>query len=277
MADKEDSIHIKIRIDVDEKDKQFVENLSQDIAKSDETRVTKKQKKQELIGPPTKDEFETRELEKRIKDINKKIRAKEKPKDLESLKKELKTKETALYLKQLREGHVGKIHNFTSTQFANLKQAATNPGVFILGAFTKKLGKVGGALAKGGLYGMIALIAYETFLFALDQFMQPGRWLDRRFKRIARLETMNFYQRTLQEELRHGYQEIRVTTMQGLRGGASQVNGNLFEFSSGATGILQSTPYRNSQQIYQSQNASGLTTDSQGNPRRRIVTAGWYG
>ena len=101
--------------------------------------------------------------------------------------------------------------------------------------------------------------------------MKPGRPLDRRFKRIARLETMNFYERQLQEELRHGYQEIRVTTMPGLRGGQSQVNGNLFEFSSGATGIIQSSPYRSSQDIYRSNNSDGSVTDRQGNPRRRSV------
>ena len=106
--------------------------------------------------------------------------------------------------------------------------------------------------------------------------MQPGRMLDRRFKRIARIETMNFYERQLQEELRHGYQEIRVTTMQGLRGGQSQVNGNLFEFSSGTTGILQFSPYRNSQIIMRSQNASGSITDANGSPKRRTI-AGWYG
>ena len=116
------------------------------------------------------------------------------------------------------------------------------------------------------------MLVYETVIFVIRQFMEPGRWLDRRFKRIARLETMNFYERTLQEEIRHGYQEIRVATIQGLRGGASQVNGNFFEFSSGATGIIQSSPYRNSQEIYRSQNASGSTTDSQGNPRRRTIS-----
>jgi len=126
--------------------------------------------------------------------------------------------------------------------------------------------------AKGGIYAMIALLVYEIILFTIDQLMQPGRWLDRRFKRISRLETMNFYERTLQEEIRHGYQEIRVTTMEGLRGGASQVNGNFFEFSSGATGIIQSSPYRSSQDIYKSQNATGSITDSQGNPRRRTMS-----
>ncbi|KKM19540.1 hypothetical protein LCGC14_1654620, partial [marine sediment metagenome] len=74
----------------------------------------------------------------------------------------------------------------------------------------------------------------------------------------------------------HGYQEIRITTMAGLRGGQSQVNGNLFEFSSGTTSILQFAPYRNSQIIYRSQNASGAVTDANGSPKRRTI-AGWYG
>ena len=109
-------------------------------------------------------------------------------------------------------------------------------------------------------------------LFLIDQAMQPGRWLDRRFRRIARVETFKFYERTLQEELRHGYQEMRVTTIQGLRGGASQVNGNLFEFSSGATGISQSSPYRSSQQIYGHAYLSGSGINNRGNPKRRTVS-----
>jgi hypothetical protein len=237
---REDSIHIKIKLDIDEEDKQIITNVSEDLAKADVDEGIKKTK-----STRTRD------------------------KDEEEKQKDTKDEKESAIIKAWKEGNVGKINQLSSAHFANLRRAATNPGQYLLGAFTKKLGKVGGALARGGLVGIIALIVYETVLFVLDQLMMPGRWLDRRFKRIARLETMNFYERTLQEEIRHGYQEIRVTTMQGLRGGASQVNGNLFEFSSGATGIIQSSPYRSSQSIYQSQNASGNVTDTRGNPRRR--------
>jgi len=272
LADREESIHIRIKIDVDPQDREFVESLSSEMARADEKRILESTKaKPDLSTVPTFEELETRYLKKFIDKIEKEMGKKD-SKDSQVILEKLQAKKDRLLLKRWKEGPVGKIHNFTSEQFANLRQAATNPGQFIVGAFTRKLGKYGGAAAKGGIYAMIALLVYETILFVLDQLMQPGRWLDRRFKRLARLETMNFYERTLQEEIRHGYQEIRVTTMEGLRGGASQVNGNLFEFSSGATGIIQSSPYRNSQEIYRSQNATGSVTDAQGNPRRRTVS-----
>ena len=272
MADREDSIHIKIKIDVDPADKEFIENLSSDLAKADEQQVIKQQSQREVTTEDQQTDREIKELKKDIKTIEGRLKKGVESKDPQSIKEKLEAKKSQLLLKEFKTGPIGKINNFTSEQFSNLRQAATNPGAFIMSAFTKKLGKFGGAAAKGGIIAIIALLVYETILFVLDQLMQPGRWLDRRFKRISRLEAMNFYERTLQEEIRHGYQEIRVTTMQGLRGGASQVNGNFFEFSSGATGIIQSSPYRSSQQVYQSQNASGITTDTQGNPRRRTVS-----
>jgi len=271
LADREDSIHIRIKIDVDAEDKAFVDNLSSEIARADEQRG-KKESGREIRTDEEQTDKEIQELEKEIKEIQNRIKKGVVPKDPEAIKEKLEAKKDRLLLQEFKKGPVGKLQNFTSEQFANIRQAATNPGAFIIGAFTKKLGKYGGAAAKGGIYAMIALLVYETILFVLDQLMQPGRWLDRRFKRISRLETMNFYERTLQEEIRHGYQEIRVTTMEGLRGGASQVNGNFFEFSSGATGIIQSSPYRSSQEIYTSQNAAGGVTDSQGSPRRRTVS-----
>ncbi len=247
MADREESIHIRIKIDVDEQDKAFIDNLSSELAQADEQKITQKQSQREVTTDDEQTDREIKELKKDITDIETQLKKGSDPKDPELIKEKLEVKKNGLLLKQFKQGPVGKLNNFTSAQFSNLRQAATNPGAFIVGAFTKKLGKYGGAAAKGGIYAMIALLVYETILFILDQLMQPGRWLDRRFRRLARLETMNFYERTLQEEIRHGYQEIRVTTMQGLRGGASQVNGNFFEFSSGATGILQTSPYRSSQ------------------------------
>ena len=269
MADREDSIHIRIKIDVDEADREFVENLSSDIAKADEQQGIKKAKKSGAPSTETQNEIEN--LEKEIKKLEKKIKKGVDSKDPEIIRAKLEAKKDRLLLKALKEGPVGIVHSFTQEQAANLRKFVTNPSSFLIAGLTKILGKYGKTAAKGGLYAIIALLVYETVMFVIDQLMQPGRWLDRRFKRLARIETMNFYERTLQEEIRHGYQEIRVTTMEGLRGGASQVNGNFFEFSSGATGIIQSSPYRSSQDIYKSQNASGAVTDTQGNPRRRSV------
>ena len=251
MVDREDFIHIKIKIDVAEEDKQFVENLSSNIAQTDESKL----------------------LQSEIKDIEKRIKAKQES-DPEKIRRELEAKRDRLLLKEFKDGPVGMINDFTTQQASNLRTFVTNPAQFLVAGLTKKLGRFGAAAAKGGLIAIIILIVYETILFILDQLMQPGRVLDRRFKRIAQLETMNFYERTLQEDIRHGYQEIRVTTMPGLRGGASQVNGNLFEFSSATTGILQSSPYRSSQEIYRSEMASGSVVNQRGSPRRRSVFRG---
>jgi len=298
LAEREDSIHIKIKIDVDEEDRAFQENLASNLAKADEQRGVKKVQKGEETSEETQKEIENLEkeikkvqegtkpnektqkeierLEKEIKEIEKRIK-KGDPKDPEIIKAKLDRKKLRLQNKELREGPVGVVHSFTQEQTANLRKFVTNPGSFLVAGITKILGKYGGAASKAGIYGVIALLVYESVMFVIDQLMAPGRPLDRRFKRIARLETMNFYERTLQEEIRHGYQEIRVSTMPGLRGGQSQVNGNLFEFSSGSTGIIQSSPYRSSQDIYRSQNASGSVTDMQGNPKRRSVSQTRYG
>ena len=275
MVDREDSIHIRIRIDVDEEDKLFTENLATNLAKTDEEKIAQQVKEAREI--PEDIETEIKQLENEIKIIQKRMKERADPKDTERLKEKLEAKKDNLLLKEFRDGPVGMVHRFTQSQASNLMKFTTSPGQFFIAGLGKALKKLGGAATKGGIIGIIALIVYELTLFALDELMKPGRPLDRRFKRIARLETMNFYERTLQEELRHGYQEIRVTTMPGLRGGQSQVNGNLFEFGSGATGIIQSSPYRSSQEIYRSQNTSGAVTDSNGNVRRRSVSSTRYG
>lgn len=271
MAEREDSIHIKIKIDVDEEDKSFTENLASNLAKTDEQQAVKKIREQ---GTKVSEDVENeiKNLEDEIKEIQKRLKKGVDPKDPQIIKDKLDVKKNRLLIKEFKEGPLGIVHNFTQEQTANLRKFTSNPGQFFISGLGKVLGRLGGAAMKGGLIGIIALIVYEISLFVLDEMMKPGRPLDRRFKRIARLETMNFYERQLQEEIRHGYQEIRVTTQQGLRGGQSQVNGNLFEFSSGATGIIQSSPYRSSQEIYRSQNASGAITDRQGNPRRRTIS-----
>ena len=102
--------------------------------------------------------------------------------------------------------------------------------------------------------------------------MKPGRLFDRRYRRVARDEVMNFFERQLQEDLRHGNAEIRVTTMPGLRGGQSQVHGNLFAFSSGTTTKLQSEGFRSSHQVSGNGYVNGAITDRSGNPRRRTVS-----
>ena len=271
MADREESIHIRIKIDVDAEDRELMENLSSDIAKADESIGPKKQSGKTTTLDSEEVDQEIKDLEDEIKKIQDKLKKGLDPKDSEVIKAKLETKKNNLLLKQLKDSPVGLVQDFTQEQAGNLRKFVTDPGGFFITAFGKVLTKLGGAASKGGIYGIIAYIVYEITLFVIDEMMKPGRPLDRRFKRIARLETMNFYERILQEELRHGYQEIRITTQQGLRGGQSQVNGNLFEFSSGATGIIQSSPYRSSQDIYRSMQADGSVTDREGNPIRRSV------
>lgn len=283
MADREDSIHIRIKIDVDEADKQFTEDLASNLAKSDEGQVSASQKnlmektfrelqdKYGLQGPLVESEG----LERKIKEINKKLR-KEKSKDIESLREELSIKQNSLELKKIKEGPLGVVQSFTKEQTANLSKFTSNPASFFIAGLGKILGKYGKAAMRGGIFAVIGLLIYETALFVFEQMMAPGRPWDRRFKRIARQETMNFYERQLQEDLRHGYAEIRVTTQTGLRGGASQVNGNLFEFGFGATGIVNSSPYRSNHQIYQNGYVSGNSTDKNGSPRR-ITQSGRFG
>jgi len=177
LADREDSIHIRIKIDVDAQDKQFIENLSSEMAKADEQKLRQKQpSKEEPQEKPDKKEIqkevqteneqtqkEIDDLEKEIKIIQERLKKGIDTKDPEVLKARLEAKRDSLLLKEFKTGPVGKINSFTSEQFSNLRQAATNPGAFIMSAFTKKLGKFGGAAAKGGIIAIIALLVMRRF------------------------------------------------------------------------------------------------------------------
>jgi len=275
LVERVDSVHIKIKIDVDEESKVFAENLSSGMARADEEKIKKqaerkeepkKKKKEEFIGPPTRTEFEQKKVEKLLDDIKRRRKLKKEKRTPEQI---LKDKEQQLNSQIRKEITANPIFNLTKEASSTLAKIATKPGEIITAVLAKTLGRYGGAALRGGLFAVIALLVYEIVIFTIKQLMEPGRWLDRRYRRIARVETMNFYERTLQEDLRHGYLEMRVTTMQGLRGGAGQVSGNLFEFSSGATGILQSSPYRSSQQIYGHAYLSGSGIDRKGNPKKQ--------
>lgn len=286
MADREDSIHIKIKIDVDEEDKAFQNNLASNLSRADEekTKISKKINVDDLdmdrimdevnkleegtIKKLIQEELEGEEittLRKEIEEIKEKQK-KTDPKDKETIRGKLEREKNALQIKQFKEGNLGKIHSFSSEKMSNLDQLVSRPFQFIFSKVAKKLGKF-------GVVSLIAVLVLATVNLVLQESMKPGRWLDRRFRRISRVETMNFYDQQLQEELRHGYAEMRVSTMQGLRGGQSQVNGNLFEFSAGATGILRSSPYRSSHQIGGNGYVSrGNPTDRNGSPRRSTVS-----
>jgi len=57
LVDRVDSVHIKIKIDVDPQDKEFIENLSSEMARADEIRVKevdiKEEKPEDTFGVPT--------------------------------------------------------------------------------------------------------------------------------------------------------------------------------------------------------------------------------
>ena len=130
------------------------------------------------------------------------------------------------YTEALKTGNVDKIHSMGQQQFGNIKKMAADPFQFIGGALMKKFGK----FARAGIWGAIALLAMEVSKWVMDERMKPGRDLDRRFRRKAQDEIFLFTERKEQQELRQGFKEVRVTTLQGMRGVASQgqVYGNLF-------------------------------------------------
>jgi len=130
------------------------------------------------------------------------------------------------YVEALKESNVDDVKNFTEQQFGNVKKVAVDPFGFLFGALLKKFSK----LARAGIYVGIALLIAEIVKFFIEEAMKPGRFLDRRFRRKAQDEIFLFNERKEQQELRQGFKEVRVTTLQGLRGLAAQgqVFGNLF-------------------------------------------------
>lgn len=130
-------------------------------------------------------------------------------------------------------GNVQDIQNMSSAQFGNIKSIAASPIGFIIGMLSKQLIKIVSVVG-------IAFLIAEIVKFVLDEAMKPGRMLDRRFRLTASEEVMNFWTHQEQEMLRRGFKDIRVSSMSGLRGGASQVSGNMFQHQS-QLGTLQAT------------------------------------
>ena len=159
------------------------------------------------------------EFEVKGKDVESEI-----DKSPEVIKKEKDQKNTNETVGAFKAGNVGDIQKFSTQQFGNVKQLATNPFQFIFATTLKKFGKIG----KAGLFIGLGLIVFEIIKFAFDELMQPGRLWDRRFKRLIQNEVLIFTNKKEKEELRRGFKEVRVTTRQGLRGGEGKVSGNLF-------------------------------------------------
>ena len=139
-------------------------------------------------------------------------------------RKEKEFENTVGKINLFEAGNVGKLQKLSSQQFGNLQGFARDPVNFVFGTITKKLGK----FARFGVFAFFAILIEQMIKFALNELMQPGRPWDRRFKRLIQDEILLFTDRKEKEELRRGFREVRVTTRQGLRGGAGKVNGNLF-------------------------------------------------
>jgi len=219
MADREESIHVKIHLELSEEDEAQLKSISGQIAETDSAKPPKEAK--------------------RDKDID----------------------EAVDKVDIFSAGNVGKFQKFTTAQFSNVKMAATNPFMFFVRSIT-------GKLLKAGIAVGVALLLYEIVMFIINEAMKAGRFLDRRFRRVAAEEVLGFINRKEQQELRQGFKDIRVTTIQGLRGGMGQVTGNLFQHSS-VYGTLAGarTGMRAIEEVTTSYSGRGFATTPDGNPR----------
>ena len=95
------------------------------------------------------------------------------------------------------------------------------------------LGGVKGLLARGGIYGMIALAVMEVGQQIVQLFLEPGGFLDVRFKRDISQEEVKMFDLREKEEISQGRRIIRVTTSSGLRGTTDQVRSNLDYYKQG--------------------------------------------
>ncbi len=134
-------------------------------------------------------------------------------------------------------GNVGSIQNFSSQQFGNVRSISSNPLQFIIQVISRQLVKVVAVIG-------IVLIIKEIVMWLIEEMMKPGRSMDRRFRRTAQEEVMQFWTHLEQEELRRGFKDIRVTSIVGLRGGANQVSGNMFQHQSQLGTLQATTQYR---------------------------------
>ena len=81
MADREESIHIRIKIDVDTEDKEFTENLASNLAKTDEQRAISKAAGEGATDEETEREIES--LKDEIEEIQTRLKKGVDPKDTE--------------------------------------------------------------------------------------------------------------------------------------------------------------------------------------------------
>jgi len=139
----------------------------------------------------------------------------------ESAPKETKAiNDTVKKVKKWDDTNIGDINRFTSQQFGNVRELATDPTGFIIRTFIKKFAKGVGIIA-------LALIIFEAVKWVISEMLKPGRFLDLRFRRDITKEIIAFRRREDQQKLKQGFSNIIITTTSGLRGGQNQIHNTL--------------------------------------------------
>lgn len=126
-------------------------------------------------------------------------------------------------LSELDTTSLKDLKNLTNQQVSNLTEITRDPFKFIFGNVFKKFAKGAGVLA-------LVTVIFSAVQIIIAELMKPGRFLDRRFKRVARDEILLFNSTEEQAELRQGFRTVTVTTIPFLRGSEirGQISGNLY-------------------------------------------------
>jgi len=170
--------------------------------------------------------IENPDFESKIKEIIKEETKNviEKPDD-SKVKQEKKLKIVEDKVKGFEKGNLGDIHNFTSEQFSNVKDLASDPAQFIFRSFFRKFARGAGVIG-------LALLIFEAVQWIISELLKPGRWLDRRFRREIENEILRFRSREEKQKLQQGFSQIIVTSTHSLRGGQGQTYNNYRQIGS---------------------------------------------
>ena len=194
------------------------------------------------------------DLNAAIKEVVKDQGGASKTDDVEFTKQKKQVAESTKQLKKIDKGNLGDMQRFTSSQFGNIKQMATDPAGFIISTFIKKFAKGVGIIA-------FALIIFESVKWVISELLKPGRFLDLRFKRDINKEIIAFRRRDDQQKIKQGFSNIIITTQPRLRGGQGQIT-NTLNMVAGREKFPENIGYSPIMQI-----ASGVSL-SKGNGRR---------
>lgn len=126
-------------------------------------------------------------------------------------------------LENLEKSPFGELASLTNSQASVLRSFSKDPFQFMLTNFFKRFAKGAGIL-------LLATAIFAAVQLIIAELMKPGRFLDRRFKRIAKDEILLFNSREEVAELRQGFRTVTITTMPFLRGAElrGQISGNLY-------------------------------------------------